>query len=160
MFYEKKTNASNLKETEYLNVSQPKRHHRGIKIVFPEFRWIGPSISETALPNNKYLLGKVGTDKSRALHRTRLRQFKPQQTMPDVQVRTRECKPDPEAIIKLDDLQPRAWECELKKSIFKTIIKMHLNPTHPNLVQDLIYQPTEPFAHQEPHKKPSSEILP
>ena len=45
----------------------------------------------------------------------RLGQFTPRQPIPDIQITTREWKPDPEVIIKNDDLYARAWECEYEK---------------------------------------------
>ena len=40
--YDKKDNASKLKDAEYVYVLQPKADHQGIKIPFSEFGWIGP----------------------------------------------------------------------------------------------------------------------
>ena len=50
----------------------------------------------------------------------RLRQFTPRQTIPDIPVTPREWQPDPEVIIKHDDLYARACECEYDKPIFDT----------------------------------------
>ena len=47
----------------------------------------------------------------------RLRQFTPRQPIPDTPVTSREWQPDPEVIIKHDDLYARAWECEYDKPI-------------------------------------------
>ena len=41
-YYDKKANASKLKEAEYVYVLQPKADNQGNKIPFTEFRWIGP----------------------------------------------------------------------------------------------------------------------
>ena len=54
--YDKKANTSKLKEAEYVYVLQPKADHRGSKILFTEYRWVGPFIIEKMLPNNKYLV--------------------------------------------------------------------------------------------------------
>ena len=48
----------------------------------------------------------------------RLRSFTPRQPIPDVQATAQEWKPDPEVIIKHDDLNARAWESENETSIF------------------------------------------
>ena len=48
----------------------------------------------------------------------KLRQFTPHQPKPDTPVTSREWQPDPEVIIKHDDLYARAWECEYDKPIF------------------------------------------
>ena len=64
------------------------------------------------------MVRKIGTNKTQILHKMRLRQFKPRKPIPDIPVTPREWQPDPEMIIKHDDLYARAWECEYDKSIF------------------------------------------
>ena len=76
-YYDKKANASKLKEAVYVYILQPKADHQGSKIPFTEFRWMGPYIVEKLLPTNKYLVRKIGTDKTQVLHRMRMRQFTP-----------------------------------------------------------------------------------
>ena len=76
-YYDKKANASKLKEAEYVYVLQPKADYQGSKIPFTEFRWIGPYVIEQMLPNNNYLVRKIGTNKTQVLHRMRMRQFTP-----------------------------------------------------------------------------------
>ena len=43
-YYDKKANASKLKESDYVYVLQPKADHQGSKIPFTEFRWIGRTL--------------------------------------------------------------------------------------------------------------------
>ena len=62
-YYDKKANASKLKEADYVYNLQPKADHQGIKIPFTEFLWIGPYIIEV-LPNNNYLVHRIGTNKT------------------------------------------------------------------------------------------------
>ena len=117
-YYDKKANATKLKQSDYVYILQPKADHQGSKIPFTDFRWIGPYIVEKLLPNNNYVVRKIGTNKTQILHRMRLRQFTPRQPIPDIPVTPREWQTDPEIIIKHDDLYARAWECEYDKSIF------------------------------------------
>ena len=70
------------------------------------------------LPNNIYLVSKIGTNKTKFLHRTRLRQFTTRQPIPDIPITPREWQPDPEVVITHDDLYARAWECEYDEPIF------------------------------------------
>ena len=70
------------------------------------------------LPNNKYLVRKIGTNKTQILHRIILRQFTPRQPPPDIPVTQREWQPDPEIVITHDDLYARAWECEYDEPLF------------------------------------------
>ena len=114
-YFDKKANASKLKQSGYVYILQPKADHQGSKIPFPDFRWIGPYNIE------KYCqtyLCKIGTNKTQILHQMRLRQFTPRQPIPDTPVTPREWQPDQEVIIKHDDLYARAWECEYDKPIF------------------------------------------
>ena len=91
----KKTNASKLKQAEYVYILQPKADHQGSKIPFTDFRWIGPYIIEQVLPNKKHLLRKIGTNKVQLLHRMRLRQLTRRQPIQDTPVTAREWQPDP-----------------------------------------------------------------
>ena len=128
-YYDRKANASNLKKTDYVFILQPKADHQGSKIPFTDFRWTGPYIIENVLPNNSYVLRKIGTNKTQILHRMRLRQFTPRQPPPDIPVTQREWQPDPKFVIAHDDLYVRAWECEYDEPIFDSD---HNNLAAPN----------------------------
>ena len=76
-YYDTKANASKLKQADYVYILQPKADHQRSKIPFTVFLWIWPYIFEKVLPNTKYLVRKIGTNKAQILHQMRLRQFKP-----------------------------------------------------------------------------------
>ena len=117
-YYDKKANASKLKETDYVYIFQPKADHQGSKIPFTEFRWVGPYIIEKVLPNNNYLVRKIGTNKTQVLHRMRIRQFTPRQAPADITVKPKEYKSGHEVSLNHDDLYARAWECDYEQPIF------------------------------------------
>ena len=117
-YYDRKANASKLKKAYYVFILQPKADHPRSKIPFTDFRWIGPYNIEKVLPNNNYLVRKIGTNKTQILHRMKPRQFTPRQPLPDVPVTQREWQPEPEAVITHDGLYARAWECEYDEPIF------------------------------------------
>ena len=117
-YYNKKANASKLKESVYVYILQPKADHPGSKIPFTEFRWIGPYIIEKVLPNNNYLVRRIGTNKTQVLHRMRMRHFAPREPPADITVKPQEYKSDPEVSLNRDDLYARAWECDYKQPIF------------------------------------------
>ena len=117
-YYDEKAKALKLKQTDYVFILQPKADHQGSKIPFTDFCWIGQYIIENVLPNNKSLERKIGTNKTQILHRMKLRQFTPRQLIPDIPITPREWQPDPEVVIKHDDLYARAWECEYDEPIF------------------------------------------
>ena len=117
-YYDKKANASKLKEADYVYILQPKADHQGSKIPFTEFRWVGPYIVEKALSNNNYLVRKIGTNKTQLLHRMRMRQFTPRQPPADITVKPQEYKSDPDVSLYHDDLYARAWEYDFEPPIF------------------------------------------
>ena len=117
-YYDKKANASKLKEADYVCILQPKADHQGSKIPFTEFRWIGPYIIKKVLPNNNYLVRKIGTNKTQVLHRMRMRQFTPRQPPADIAVKPQEYKPDPEVSLHHEDLYARAWEYDFEQPVF------------------------------------------
>ena len=63
-YYDKKTNASKLKKSDYVYILQPKADHQGSKNPFTDFRWIGPYLIEKILRNNNYVVRKIGTNKT------------------------------------------------------------------------------------------------
>ena len=117
-YYDKKANESKLKEADYVYILQAKADHQGTKILFSEFRWIGPHIIGKLLSNNNYLVRKIGTNKTQRLHRMRMRRFTPRQPPTDIVVKPQEYKSDPEVSLNHDDLYARAWECGYDQPIF------------------------------------------
>ena len=87
---------------------QPKADHQGTENPFLDFRWIGFYIVEKVLLNNKYSVRKPGRNKTQVLLCMRLRLFTPRQPTSNVQNTSQEQKPNPEIIIKHDDLYARA----------------------------------------------------
>ena len=63
-YYGKKAKASLVKEKYYCFILQPKSDHKGSKIPFRDFRWIGPYKIEKLLPNNDYIVRKLNTNKT------------------------------------------------------------------------------------------------
>ena len=63
----------------------------------------------------------------------RLRQFTARQPIPDTSVTPREWQPDPQVIIKHDDLYARAWECEYDKPIFDSDRDNMVKPNRPEV---------------------------
>ena len=132
-YYNKKANASKLKEADYVYILQPKADHQGSKIPFTEFRWMGPYIVEKVLPNNNYLVRKIGTDKTQVLHRMRMRQFTPHQPPADIRINPHEYKPDPEVSINHEDLYARAWEHHYEQPIFDAENDNSVPPNQPEI---------------------------
>ena len=132
-YYDRKANASKLKQADYVFILQLKADHQGSRIPFTDFRWIGPFIFEKVLPKNNYLIRKNGTNKTQFLHRMRLRQFTPRQLLSDIPVTEREWQPDPEDVLTHDDLYTRAWECEYDEPIFDGVNKNLATPRSPEI---------------------------
>ena len=114
--YDKKANASEFKEADYIYVIELKADHQGSKIPFIKVRWVGPYIIEKELPNNNHSVRKIGSNKTKVLHRMQLLPFTTRQHPADIRITPQERKPDPEVNLKHDDLYARAWEYEYEKS--------------------------------------------
>ena len=63
----------------------------------------------------------------------RLRQFIPRQPIPDIPITPREWQPDPEVVIKHDDLYARAWECEYDEPRFDSDYNNLVTPSSPEI---------------------------
>ena len=85
-------------------VLRTKADHQGKKIPSTVFRWTGFFLVEKALLSNLYLVLKIGTDKTKKLHRMRIRHFTSRQPIHYLQTTPQEWKPDPEVITKHDGL--------------------------------------------------------
>ena len=126
--------ASKIKQADSVDVLQPKADHRGNKIRFTVFRWIGPYIIEKVLVKNNCLVRKTGTNKTQVLHRMLLCQFTYQQPRPDEQSTPQEWKLDPEVSIVCVDKYARAWECNYKRPIFDAQYDNTAPPCLPEIV--------------------------
>ena len=130
-YNDRKANTSKLKQADYVLILQSKADHQESKIPFTDFRWIGLYIIEKVLPNNNYLVRKIGTNKTQILHRMKLRQFTPRQSLSDIPVTQREWQPDPEVVITHDDLYARAWESEYDEPVFDSDYNNSAPPSPP-----------------------------
>ena len=116
-YYDKKAKASPLKEKDYCFILQPKADHQGSKIPFRDFRWIGPYIVEKVLPNNKYIVRKLNTNKTQMLHRIRLRKYNPEKP-PEDNYQGIQWQVDDNIVVPQDDLYTIAWEAEFGGHLF------------------------------------------
>ena len=76
-YYDKKAKACPLITSDYCFILNPKADNQSKKIPFREFQWVGPFKVEKVLPNNNYIVRKVGTKMTQILHRIRLRRYNP-----------------------------------------------------------------------------------
>ena len=70
-------------EKDHCFVLQPKAYHQGSKILFRNYRSVGPFIVMKILPNENYIVRRLNTNKTQMLHRTRLQNFVPNQPLED-----------------------------------------------------------------------------
>ena len=106
------------------------------------------------------MVRKIGTNKTQILHRMRLHQITPRQPIPDTPVTPRKWQPDPEVIIKHDDLYARAWECESDKPIFDSDRDNVVIPNSPEVTVRSEQADDETRSTPRTIQKDSSEILP
>ena len=116
-YYNKKAKASPLKEKDYCFILQPEANHQGSKLLFHDFRWIGPYLVEKVLPNNNCFVRKLNTNKIQILHRIRFRKFNPEQPREDNYQET-QWQIDDNIAVPQDDLYTIAWEAEFGGHLF------------------------------------------
>ena len=158
-YYDKKANASKLKEADYVYILQPKADHQGSKIPFTEFRWVGPYIIEKALPNNNYLVRKIGTNKTQLLHRMRMRQFTPANHQQTSQSSRKIINPIPKWIL-ITTIFMQGRGSMISSSQFstpRTTTRRH--PIHEKFQYSLIFQRRKWGTRKEPHEC-SPELFP
>ena len=106
------------------------------------------------------MVRKNDTNETQILHRIWLRQFTPRQPIPDIPVTPREWQPDPEIIIKHDDLYTRAWGCEYDKPIFDSDSDKLASPNSPEVTVRSGEATDKTRSTPETTQKGSSDIFP
>ena len=108
-YYDRKAKAAPLQQNDYCFILQPLAYHKGSKILFREYRWIGPYVVEKVLPNENYIVTKLNSNKTQILHRIRLRKYEPNTVLQDIRPEGN-LQPDDEIVIPQDDLYVITWE--------------------------------------------------
>ena len=116
-YYHKKAKASPSKQKDYCFILQPKADYQGSKIPFRNFHWIGPYLVEKVPPNNIYIVLKLNTNKTRILHRIRLRKYNPEKP-PEDNYREARWQIDDNIVVPQDDQYTIAWQAEFGGHIF------------------------------------------
>ena len=135
-YYDRKAKASPLETTDYCYVLNPKADTQATKIPFREFRWQGPYKVEKVLPNNNYIVRRLGTNKTQLLHRIRLRKFTPQAPLADIFVRETDWQKDDQSPITQDDLYAQSWNTNFGPNPFEDN-----PPEYPQNTDDMEYLP-------------------
>ena len=117
-YYDRKAKAAPLERTHYCYILNPKADTQATKIPSREFRLCGPYKVEKVLPNNNYLVRRLGTNKTQLLHRTRLRKFTPQAPLADNFVRETDWQKDDRMPITKDDLCAQSWNTNFGSNPF------------------------------------------
>ena len=120
-YYDRKAKAAPLETTDYCYILNPKADTQATKIPFREFRWCGPYKVEKVLPNNYYIVRRLGTNKTQLLHRIRLRKFTPQAPLADIFVRETDWQKDDQMTIANDDLYAQSWNTNFGANPFDDI---------------------------------------
>ena len=121
-YYDRKAKAAPLTTEDYCFILNPKTDTQATKIPFREFRWVGPYKVEKVLPNNNYIVRRLGTNKTQLLHRIRLRKYIPQAPLADNFVRETEWQKE-DTLISQDDLYAHTWNTSFGPSHFDTTLE-------------------------------------
>ena len=147
-YYDRKAKASPLTTEDYVYILNPKADTQASKIPFREFRWQGPYKVEKVLPNNNYIVRRLGTNKTQLLHRIRLRKFTPAVPLADNFLREIDWQKDDKIPILQDDLYAQTWSTNFGNNLFETKL-----PTENDDDSEVEYTPLENDDHP-----PSLEI--
>ena len=72
-----KARAAPLQEKDYCFVLPLKAETQGSRMPFRDYRWISPFIVQKVFPNNNYIVRRLNTNKSKILHRIKLKKSCP-----------------------------------------------------------------------------------
>ena len=117
-YYDRKAKAAPLQGKDYCFVRQPKADSQGSKIPFRYFRWTGPFVVQKVLSNNNYIVRRLNTNKTKILHRIRLKKCVPNTPLED-KCSKEKLQPDDEIIIPEDDLSTLSWEADFDYQVFE-----------------------------------------
>ena len=118
-YYDRKAKAAPLTTDDYCYILNPKADTQATKIPFRDFRWIGPYKVEKVLPNNNYIVRRLGTNKTQLLHRIRLRKYTPTAPLADKIVRETDWEKDDSPEISQEDLYAQAWDTNFGPNPFE-----------------------------------------
>ena len=85
-YYDRKARAQPLKVNEFVFLLDPKYDSQRSKEEFKTFHWKGPYKVIKVLSDSNYIIRKVGTHQTQCVHRMRLRLFKPEFPIDDINV--------------------------------------------------------------------------
>ena len=100
-YYDRKARAQPLKKNEFVFLLDPKYDSQRSKEEFKTFHWKGPYKVTKVLSDSNYIIRKVGTHKTQCVHRMRLRLFKPEFPIDDINV-SKNLYPDSERVEDTD----------------------------------------------------------
>ena len=109
--------ASPSKEKNSCFILQPKANHQGSKIPFRDLHWIGLYLIEKILPNEKYIVQKLNTNKTQNLETIHLRKYNPEKHL-EKNYQEAQWQIDDRIIIPLDDLYTLSWDAEFGGNLF------------------------------------------
>ena len=109
---------------------------------------------------NQKRITREAKNKTQVLHQLRLRQFTARQPIPNIQILPLEWKPDPEVIIKHDDLYAIARECDYDKATFHSDYNNLVTPNSPEITVWSEEAADERSSTPETIRKNSPQIFP
>ena len=108
---------------------------------------------EKVLPNNNYIVRRLGTNKTQLLHRIRLRKFTPHAPLADIFVRESDWQKDDQMPVAHDDLYAQSWNTDFGPNSFEDSPLDHTQNT-----DDIEYVPVDAPESSHPPDPPSLEF--
>ena len=118
-YYDRKAKASPLVTTDYCYILNPKADTQATKIPFREFRWQGPYKVEKVLPNNNYIVRRLGNNQNPIATPNSFTKITPQSPLADIFVRETDWQKDDQMPIMHDDRYTQSWNTNFGPKTFE-----------------------------------------
>ena len=97
-YYDRKAQASPLKVNDFTFLLNRRLSEQSEKILFKEFKWVGPYKVVKVLSNSSYIIRKIGPLRTQCVHKMRLRPFTPNAPIEDITNDSSQTSEDPDAL--------------------------------------------------------------
>ena len=121
-YYDKKANAAPLKLHEFCLLLHPQISREREKVGKLQCKWVGVYRVEKVLTSSNYLVRKVNTNFTQIVHRVRLKPFKPQTTLKDIE-NIDELHFEEDPLIAEAIKEPQLFDSQIENTVYLPIDK-------------------------------------
>ena len=114
-----KAKAAPLDKKGYCFILQPKSDSQASKVLFKDYRWIGPVGIQKVLSSDNDTVRRENSNKTQILHRIRLQKVVPNTPIQDNYYSGKKLQPDEDIVIPQDDLYTVSREVDFNYELFE-----------------------------------------